>query len=138
MDDIEIQIRNSMRQWLDDLTTQYLNKVTASLNSLAQSSGQAAAVTRDIAWRSNDDLLALNKQTVGNALAHLGCADEIAKVGAVARVPGQAIAFIAKGSSKPDSDTIVRLETLFNEEVLCGTLGWSREQLVKLYQTGII
>ncbi len=25
-----------------------------------------------------------------------------------------------------------------NEEVLCGTLGWSREQLVKLYQTGII
>ena len=25
-----------------------------------------------------------------------------------------------------------------NEEVLCGTLGWSHEQLVKLYQTGII
>ena len=25
-----------------------------------------------------------------------------------------------------------------NQEVLCDALGWSREQLVKLYQTGII
>ena len=117
MEDIENQIRNSMRQWLDDLTAQYLNKVTASLNSLAQSNGQAAAVTRDIAWRSNDDLLAFNRETVGNALAHLGCADEIATVGAVARVPGQAIAFIARGDSKPDTDTIARLGTLLNEAV---------------------
>ena len=117
MEDIENQIRNSMRQWLDNLTAQYLNKVTASLNSLAQSNGQAAVVTRDIAWRSNDDLLALNRETVGNALAHLGCADEIATVGAVARVPGQAIAFITGGDSKPDTDTIARLGTLLNEAV---------------------
>ena len=117
MEDIENQIRNSMRQWFDDLTAQYLDKVTASLNSLAQSNGQAATVTRDIAWRSNDDLLALNRETVGNALAHLGCADEIATVGAVARVPGQAIAFIARGDSKPDTDTIARLGTLLNEAV---------------------
>ena len=131
MDDIENQIRNSMRQWLDDLTAQYLNKVTASLNSLAQSNGQAAAVTRDIAWRSNDDLLALNKQTVGNALAHLGCADEIAKVGAVARVPGQAIAFIAKGASKPDSGTIVRLETLLNEAVHVFSSDFSETSIIR-------
>ena len=117
VDEIENQIRNSMRQWLDDLTKQYLNRVIASLNSLAQSNGQAATVTRYIAWRSNDDLLALNKQTVGNALAHLGCADEIAKVGVVARVPGQAIAFIARGDSKPDAGTIARLGTLLNEAV---------------------
>ena len=131
MDDIENQIRNRMRQRLDDLTAQYLNKVTASLNSLAQSNGQAAAVTRDIAWRSNDDLLALNKQTVGNALAHLGCADEIAKVGAVARVPGQAIAFIAKGASKPDSDTIVRLETLLNEAVHVFSSDFSETSIIR-------
>ena len=131
MEDIENQIRNSMRQWLDDLTAQYLNKVTASLNSLAQSNGQAAAVTTDIAWRSNDDLLALNKQTVGNALAHLGCADEIAKVGAVARVPGQAIAFIAKGASKSDSDTIVRLETLLNEAVHVFSSDFSETSIIR-------
>ena len=31
--------------------------------------------------------------------------------------PARAIAFIAKGASKPDSDTIIRLETLLNEAV---------------------
>ena len=131
MDDIENQIRNSMRQWLDDLTTQCLNKVTASLNFLAQSNGQAAAVTRAIAWRSNDDLLALNKQTVGNALAHLGCADEIAKVGAVARVPGQAIAFIARGDSKPDAGTISRLGTLLNEAVHVVSSDFSETSIIR-------
>ena len=131
MDEIENQIRSSMRQWLDDLTKQYLNRVTASLNSLAQSYGQAATVTRYIAWRSNDDLLALNKQTVGNVLAHLGCADEIAKVGAVARVPGQAIAFIARGDSQPDAGTIDRLETLLKEAVHVVSSDFSETSIIR-------
>ena len=131
LDEIENQICSSMRQWLDDLTKQYLNRVTASLNSLAQSNGQAATVTRYIAWRSNDDLLALNKQTVGNALAHLGCADEIAKVGTVARVPGQAITFIARGDSKPDTDTIARLGTLLNEAVHVVSSDFSETSIIR-------
>ena len=117
LNDIERQIRDSMRQWLDEFTSQNLNSAIEQINSMKQAAAQSAALMRHTVRGQRDALLELNREIVHLGLRHTGHAGEIPKIARVARIPGQAQALLA--SVPLSGSAYAALDTLFNESIVC-------------------
>ena len=94
LNDVEGQIRDDMRRWLDEFTRENVNKATEQINSMKQATAQSAALMRNTVRGQRNALLELNLEIIRLGLQHTGHADEILKITRGARIPGQAQALL--------------------------------------------
>ena len=116
LNDVEGQIRDDMRQWLDEFTRENVNKATEQINSMKQATAQSAALMRNTVRGQRNALLELNLEIIRLGLQHTGHADEILKITRGARIPGQAQALLT--SAPLSSSVYAALDTLFNESII--------------------
>ncbi len=118
VDDIERQVRDGMAQWLDDFSKQCLNQAERQFNQLVQTRGKMADLMRNIENRQRESLLAVNRDTVEQALRHLGKADDARRMHRVARIPGVAVVLTTTGSNNLSHDAVAGLGTLLQEQAV--------------------
>ncbi len=131
LDDLEVQVRANMKQWLEEFTGQHLDAGTNQLYVLAEQYVQAAAFMRETAWSQRDSLLDINRQTIELALGHLGHHAAIPNVTKVARIPGQSMVLTTNSYQLPDS-TMDAIGDLFNESVVQMPDGLDARQVIEV------
>ncbi len=116
LNDVERQVRDDMRRWLDEFTKQHINKAIERINSMKRGAARSATLMRNTVRGQQDALLELNLEIICLGLRHTGHADEIPKISRVARIPGQAQAL--QTSAPLSGSAYAALDTLFNESII--------------------